>query len=47
MAQKQEQEQTTPVLTDKEMYQERLRTYKQLENDIKTFQDDMNKQFKS
>ena len=31
---------------EQEIYQERLRTYKQLENDIKTFQDEMNSQFK-
>lgn len=31
---------------DLEIYQNRLRTYKQLENDIKTFQDEMHQHFK-
>lgn len=31
---------------DAEIYQSRLRTYKQLENDIKTFQDEMHQHFK-
>lgn len=31
---------------DQEIYQDRLRSYNQLENEIKLFQDEMSKQFK-